>query len=219
MKADSEIPHGTPLAPPRSSIWRAHDETVGLVEQAAGGRVASPARASGTRTWTRTRRSAPQPDPTERQGATEAEPVRGRHVALGDRDEAGEPRLGREQVVVARIERLRRPRGTRSRTASGSGRSRNPKSVSVNRSRRGGRSPPAGGRWRHRRTVSPPGSAGCMSRSSPSVGNERPRPPRSRAEAEGRPQQPESRAWLSTVRRTLRPTCRARCRQGRRVPP
>ena len=38
------------------------------------------------------------------QRAPEAEPVRHRHFALGDRDEARQPRLGREQVVVAVVE-------------------------------------------------------------------------------------------------------------------
>ena len=39
-------------------------------------------------------------------GAAETEPVPGRHVALGDGDEARQPRLGRQQVVAVGVERL-----------------------------------------------------------------------------------------------------------------
>ena len=40
-----------------------------------------------------------------RDGAAEPEPVAGRNVALGDRHEARQPRLGGEQIVAARVER------------------------------------------------------------------------------------------------------------------
>ena len=40
-----------------------------------------------------------------RDGAAEVEPVARRDVALGDRDEAREPRLGGEKIVAARVER------------------------------------------------------------------------------------------------------------------
>ena len=43
-----------------------------------------------------------------RDGTAEAEPVARRDVALGDRDEAREPRLGGEQIVAARVERALR---------------------------------------------------------------------------------------------------------------
>ena len=39
-----------------------------------------------------------------RDRASEMEPVHLRHVALGDRDEAGQARFRREQIVVRRIE-------------------------------------------------------------------------------------------------------------------
>ena len=39
-------------------------------------------------------------------GAPEAEPVTGPHVALGDRNIAGHPRLRRQQVVAALVETL-----------------------------------------------------------------------------------------------------------------
>ena len=39
-----------------------------------------------------------------RDGAAEMEPMARRDVALGDRDEARKPRLGREQIVAARVE-------------------------------------------------------------------------------------------------------------------
>ena len=40
-----------------------------------------------------------------RDGTAEVEPVAGRNVALGDRHEAREPRLGGEEIVAARVER------------------------------------------------------------------------------------------------------------------
>ena len=46
-----------------------------------------------------------EPRPTGVSGATEAEPVFGIDVALGDRHEAGEAGFRGEQVVVARIQR------------------------------------------------------------------------------------------------------------------
>ena len=64
--------------------------------------------------------------------AAELEPVRLRHLLVGDGDEAGEPRFGREQVVVRGVEPSGRavvaPAGSRWRTACG-------------RRRRGSRSP------------------------------------------------------------------------------
>ena len=66
---------------------------------------ASPATASGTRTSTRTRRSSAEPRSTGVSGAPEPEPVLHRDVALRDRDEAREARLGGQQVVAARVER------------------------------------------------------------------------------------------------------------------
>ena len=56
----------------------------------------------------------------------------GGDVALGDREEAGQAGLGREQVVVARVQRRRPGPGTRSRTACGSGRTGSVKSISRN---------------------------------------------------------------------------------------
>ena len=55
-----------------------------------------------------------------RDGAAETEPVAGRDVALGDRDEAREPRLGGKQIVAARVERtLRHPIADREQLAVG----------------------------------------------------------------------------------------------------
>ena len=52
-----------------------------------------------------------------RHRAAEPEPVPRRHVALGDREEAREPRLGGEQVVATGVERCRRRRDSRSTAA------------------------------------------------------------------------------------------------------
>ena len=77
--------------------------------------------------------SSAEPRPTGRQRAAEAEPVRGGDVALGDRDEARQPRLGGEQVVVARVEACRPRRGSRSRRACAVGSKRKPKSIAPDR--------------------------------------------------------------------------------------
>ena len=77
-----------------------------------------------------------------RDRASEMEPVHLGHVALGDREEAGQPRLGREQVVVRRVEAAGAPPrpagGSRSRTAAASGRTGSRSSCASNE-RRGAR--------------------------------------------------------------------------------
>ena len=96
--------------PPRHASLRGvahlarHDEPVGLVEQAAGGRVhdqrGHEVLEHGARPGDERRAPA-----HGRQGSTEVEPVLDRHVTLGDREEACRPGLRREQVVVAGVER------------------------------------------------------------------------------------------------------------------
>ena len=65
--------------------------------------------------------------------SSEVEPVHLRHVALGDREEAGQPGFGGEQVVVRRVEPAgaarRRPGGSRSRTAGACGSNRKRKFI------------------------------------------------------------------------------------------
>ena len=99
----------------------AHDEPAGLLEQAAGRRAHHQRRHQVLehRSRPRDERRAAR---HRRQRAAEAEPVRDRHVALGDRDEARQARLRGEQVVAAGVEACRRRRGSRSRTACASGR-------------------------------------------------------------------------------------------------
>ena len=81
----------------------AHDEAIGLFEQAAERRAHDQRRHQILEHRARPgdQRSAPR---DRGHGAAEPEPVPRRHVALGDRHEAGEPRLGRQQVVAAGVE-------------------------------------------------------------------------------------------------------------------
>ena len=68
-----------------------------------------------------------------RHRAAEPEPVPGRNVALGDGDEAGQPRFRRQQVVAIGIERVLRHADSRSTAAGGRGRtgSRTPSSSAI----------------------------------------------------------------------------------------
>ncbi len=81
-----------------------HDQLAGLFEQASRRRAHHERRHQVLehRARPRDQRRAAV-DRCER--APESEPVLHRHVALRDRDEAREPRLGGQQVVAARIER------------------------------------------------------------------------------------------------------------------
>lgn len=94
--------------PPRHSAARAvpdllgDDAAVGLGEQAPFRRIHDQ---SGHQVLehrpAQERRAAP---PHRRQRATEAEPVRRRHLAAGDGEETREAALGREQVVGVDVE-------------------------------------------------------------------------------------------------------------------
>ena len=82
-----------------------HDQVVGLLDQAAERRAHDQRRHEILEHRSRPRdqrRAAPD----RRHFAAQPEPVAGRHVALGDRHEAGEPRFRREQVVATGIERI-----------------------------------------------------------------------------------------------------------------
>ena len=65
------------------------------------------------------------------QGAVQVEPVLHRHIVLGDRDEAGQPGLRRQQVVERGVERVRGRAGSRWRTVCATRSKRNRKSISI----------------------------------------------------------------------------------------
>ncbi len=105
-----------------------HDQPAGLLEQASRRRAHDQ---RGHQIFEHRSRPGDQRGAVRdrRDGAAEMEPVAGRDVALGDRDEAREPRLGGEQIVAARVERALGARGSRSRAACGRGRAESRNSI------------------------------------------------------------------------------------------
>ena len=140
--------------------------------------------------------------PDRRDGAAEPEPVAGRHVTLGDRDETRQPRLGGQQIVAVRVELAFLARGSRSRAAGAPGSSRKPNCIVQ---RHGARCvfqdrQPRRRRARLARRAAPRDPGGAA---------------RSTA---GRP--PPRTAYRRRFRRRVRSRWRARCRPGsRRKPP
>ena len=82
----------------------ADDQTVGLLEQASRRRAHDERghQIFEHRSRPRNQRGAMR---DRRRGAAEPEPMLRRDVALGDREEAGEPRLGSQEIVTVLIER------------------------------------------------------------------------------------------------------------------
>ena len=108
-------------ARPRSCIWRATTSRLVWSSRLSAGRAHDEGRHQVLEHRADHEMRA-EPRPTGVSARPSRNQWSGVDVALGDREEAGEPGLGREQVVVARVERRRRGPGTRSRTACGSGR-------------------------------------------------------------------------------------------------
>ena len=79
------------------------DAAFGALEQAAGGR-AHDQRGHQILEHRSRPRDQHRPAPNRGHGMAEAEPVAGRHVALGDREIAGQPSLRREQIVAIGVE-------------------------------------------------------------------------------------------------------------------
>ena len=95
----------------------AHDQTVGLFEQASRRRAHDERghQILEHRSRPRNQRGAMR---YGRRGAAEPEPMLGGDVAFGDRKEAGEPRLGSQEIVAVRIERaFRREKSDRQQLA------------------------------------------------------------------------------------------------------
>ena len=105
-----------------------HDQPIGLLEQAAGRRAHDQRRHQVLE-----HRARPgdqrRPVSERRRGPAEAEPVPGRDIALGDGEQAGEPRLRCEQIVAARCRAGARRPNSRSTSSLRSGSSRNAKSI------------------------------------------------------------------------------------------
>ena len=121
------MPHGMPRSAPYS-ICRRDDQPTGLLEQApVGARMTSDGIRYSNIEPDQEISAAPRAD--RRQRPPEPEPVLAGHVALGDGDEAREPRLGGKQVVAVGVERAVARRGSRSRAAAAPGRSRKPNSI------------------------------------------------------------------------------------------
>ena len=96
----------------------AHDQTVGLLEQASRRRAHDERghQVLEHRSRPRNQRGAMRDG---RRGAAEPKPMLGGDVALGDRKKAGEPRLGSQQIVAIRIERaFRREKSDRQQLAA-----------------------------------------------------------------------------------------------------
>ena len=102
LYADSDTPHGRPSSAPYSICRRTTKRLLCSSRLPAGARI--------TRLGIRYSNIDPdhetsaEPLAHRRVGASEPEPVPRRHVALGDRDEARQARLGGEQVVTVGIE-------------------------------------------------------------------------------------------------------------------
>ena len=123
------MPQGTPSSGAVLDL-AAHDEPIGLLEQAAGRRAHDQRRHQVLEHRSRPgdqRRAAAD----RRHRAAEPEPVPGGHVALGDGEEARQPRLGGEQVVAVGVERRLRRRDSRSTAAGGPRSSRKPNSMAM----------------------------------------------------------------------------------------
>ena len=111
-----------------------HDQAVGLLEQAAERRAHDQRRHQILEHRARPRdqrRAAPD----RRHRAAQPEPVAGRHLALGDREEAGEPRFRGQQVVAAGVETYPRQRDSRSTAACARGSRRKSNSMAATRAR------------------------------------------------------------------------------------
>ena len=123
------MPHGNPSFAPYS-ICRRTIKPIGLFEQAAGRRAHDQRRhqifehRAGPGDQRRAARD-------RRRRAAEPEPVSGGHVALGDREEAGQARFGGQQVVAIGIERGFRNRNIRSRAIAARASNRKPNSIAI----------------------------------------------------------------------------------------
>ena len=114
------MPHGTPSSAPYLICRRTTRRLVCSSRLPAGARITS----DGIRysNIDPDHEISAEPRSTGVRPRPEAKPVARRHVALGDRDEARQARLGGQQVVAVGIETCRRRRGSRSRAAAARGR-------------------------------------------------------------------------------------------------
>ena len=119
----------------------------------------APAWASGTRTSSPTTSAARRRRPPAKKRPAERRPVAHRHVALGDGQQAGQPRLGGQQVVEARVELLLGDADSRCGTGGAWRWYRKPKSASRASCLRGHAPARAGVAWHRPRCRHRPGRA------------------------------------------------------------